>query len=197
MSAESSVQISAQCRRSLWLQNLQPLPFFALVLLFALLPALAHAAGRDVFQPPAQIQAPTPEPAPAPAKPKPAVAKPAASPAPAASATPTATPAANEPPPPYEPQLLRLGELMGALSYLRDLCDSGDGAAFRDRFSQLLEIEARSSERKETLAGAFNRGFGDYELTYRVCTASARETIARYLDETQKLAREVATRYGG
>ena len=197
MSAESSVQISAQCRRSLWLQNLQPLPFFALVLLFALLPAHAQAAGRDSFQPPAQIQAPTPEPAPAPAKPKPADAKPAASPAPAASATPTATPAANEPPPPYEPQLLRLGELMGALSYLRDLCDSGDGAAFRDRFSQLLEIEARSSERKETLAGAFNRGFGDYELTYRVCTASARETIARYLDETQKLAREVATRYGG
>ena len=60
-----------------------------------------------------------------------------------------------------------------------------------------MEIEAHSTERKEALAGAFNRGFGDYELTYRACTDSARETIARYLDETQKLARDVATRYGG
>jgi uncharacterized protein (TIGR02301 family) len=93
--------------------------------------------------------------------------------------------------------LLRLAELMGALSYLRDLCRDGDGSAFHDRFAKLLDAEAPTPERKEALAGAFNRGFGDYELTYRVCTPSAKDTITRYLDETQKIAHFIATRYGG
>jgi uncharacterized protein (TIGR02301 family) len=160
-------------------------------------PSLAQ--GRAPFQPPAQIQTPAPAPAPTPVpqRPKPAVAAtpaqtPAAVAAPGAAATPQ-----NEPPPPYEPQLLRLAEMMGALSYLRDLCRAGDGPTFRDKFAQLLEIEAHSQERKEALAGAFNRGFEDYELTYRACTASAHETIANYLEETQRIARDVATRYGG
>ncbi len=121
--------------------------------------------------------------------------KPAAPPQPVPSPAASPTPAAA--PPPYEPQLLRLSELMGALSYLRDLCHDGDGAQFRDKMAKLLDIEARTPERKELLAGAFNRGFGDYELTYRVCTPSARETIARYLDESARIARDVATRYGG
>ena len=119
-----------------------------------------------------------------------AVKSPPAAEAPAAPATP-------EPPPPYEGQLLRLSEIMGALSFLRDLCHDGDGPAFRDRIGKLLDVEARTPERKEWLAGAFNKGFGDYQLTYRVCTPAARETIARYLDEAARIAREVATRYGG
>jgi uncharacterized protein (TIGR02301 family) len=126
-----------------------------------------------------------------------APAKPAASPTPTPSPSPSPSPTPVAAPPPYEPQLLRLSELMGALSYLRDLCRDGDGAQFRDKMAKLLEIEARTPERKELLAGAFNRGFGDFELTYRACTASARETIVNYLDETDRIAREVATRYGG
>ena len=118
--------------------------------------------------------------------------KPAATPAPA---VPTSTP--TETPPPYEPQLLRLAELMGALFYLRDLCHAGDGEAFREKMARLLEAEAHSEERKATLAGAFNRGFGDYALTYRKCTPSAEEVIAHYLEESGRIARDVAGRYGG
>jgi uncharacterized protein (TIGR02301 family) len=118
--------------------------------------------------------------------------KPAATPAPA---VPTPTP--TETPPPYEPQLLRLAEMMGALFYLRDLCHAGDGEAFREKMARLLEAEAHSEERKATLAGAFNRGFGDYALTYRKCTPSAEEVIAHYLEESGRIARDVAGRYGG
>lgn len=121
-----------------------------------------------------------------------AAAQTKAAPPPPPAPSPTA-----EPPPPYEPQLLRLAELIGALTYLRDLCHAGDGAAFRDRMTKLLDAEGRTDERKATLAGAFNRGFEDYQLTYRACTSSAQETIARYLDETAKIARDIATRYGG
>ena len=118
-------------------------------------------------------------------------------PKPAATPTPIQTPAPAETPPPYEPQLLRLAELMGALFYLRDLCHAGDGEAFREKMARLLEAEAHTEERKATLAGAFNRGFGDYALIYRKCTPSAQEVIAHYLEESGHIARDVAGRYGG
>jgi uncharacterized protein (TIGR02301 family) len=104
---------------------------------------------------------------------------------------------AAEPPPPYEPQLLRLAELMGALAYLRDLCGAHDADAYRAKMANLLEAEAKSEQRKEGLAGAYNRGFGEYGLFYRSCTPAAREIIGRYLDEAAKISADVANRYGG
>jgi uncharacterized protein (TIGR02301 family) len=114
---------------------------------------------------------------------------------PAVAAEPPAP--AADPPPPYEPQLLRLAELMGALAYLRDLCGAHDADAFRAKMASLLEVEARSQTRKESLAGAYNNGFRGYELSYRVCTPAAREIIARFLDEAAKISTDVANRYGG
>ena len=102
-----------------------------------------------------------------------------------------------KPPPPYEPQLLRLAELMGALAYLRDLCGAHDADAFHAKMASLLEAEAKSEARKESLAGAYNNGFRGYELSYRVCTPAAREVIARFLDEAAKISTDVANRYGG
>ena len=120
---------------------------------------------------------------------------------PAAAATPAETPAPPAPtpaePPPYEPQLLRLAEVTGALSYLGDLCGQGEGAAFRAKFADLLDIEGTSPAIKETLAGAFNRGLKGYELTYRACTPAAREIVARFLDEAARIAHDIANRYGG
>ena len=118
----------------------------------------------------------------------------AAAPAPAPTEQAPTTPAE---PPPYEPQLLRMAEVIGTLSYLRDLCGDGDGATFRSKFASLLETEGNTPSRRETLAGAFNRGLRDYELTYRTCTPAAREIIARFLDEAARIARDVANRYGG
>ena len=100
-------------------------------------------------------------------------------------------------PPPYEPQLLRLAEIIGALAYLRDLCGDGDGDSFRTKLSILVETEGNTEARKDALAGAFNRGFRDYELTYRACTPTAREIVVRFLDEAGRIAKDVATRYAG
>ncbi len=118
--------------------------------------------------------------------------------APEAKPSPTPTPTPRvEAPPPYERDLLRLAELMGALSYLRDLCHDGDGAGFRNEIARLIEADPRPQEAKDQLAGAFNRGFDGYRLTYRVCTANARAAIGAYLDESGRLAKDVASRYGG
>jgi uncharacterized protein (TIGR02301 family) len=118
------------------------------------------------------------------------------SPSAPAAATPE-QPVVEGPPPPYEPQLLRLAEILGALSYLRDICNARDGDAWRGKMSTLLDAEAKTQTRRERLAGAFNRGFRGYEVIYRTCTANAETVIARYLSEGGRLARDINYRYGG
>jgi uncharacterized protein (TIGR02301 family) len=111
-------------------------------------------------------------------------------------AQPGATPAAEEPAPPYEPQLLRLSELLGALTYLQDLCGGESGQVWRDKMSALMDAETQNEIRRERLAGAYNRGFNGYELSYRQCTPNAQAIITRFLDESSKIARDVTHRYG-
>jgi uncharacterized protein (TIGR02301 family) len=112
------------------------------------------------------------------------------------SAQPGATPAAEEPAPPYEPQLLRLSELLGALTYLQDLCGGESGQVWRDKMTALMDAETQNEVRRERLAGAYNRGFNGYELSYRQCTPNAQAIITRFLDESSKIARDVTHRYG-
>ena len=171
--------------------------FAALSVAVAPFAALAQA-GR-IGRPAAPADEPTPAVAPTPASVPAATARPASPAANAAQPTPAASPTPAQPdtPPPYEAQLLRLAELIGALTYLRDLCGDDDGAAFRAKFSDLVGAEGTTDARKELLAGAFNRGFRDYELTYRACTPVARAIVARFLDEASRIAKDVANRYSG
>ena len=118
-------------------------------------------------------------------------------PAKVAVPAPPPAPVPEAPPPPYEPQLLRLAELMGALTYLRDLCREEDGNVWRARMAAIIEAEAASLPRRERLAGAFNKGFHGYQITYRACTPNAGLIITRFIDEGTRLAHEIGNRYGG
>jgi uncharacterized protein (TIGR02301 family) len=109
-----------------------------------------------------------------------------------------APPAPAEPPPPsYEAELLRLSEIVGALAFLRSLCQTPDAAEWPRRMQALLSAEGTTAGRRERLAGAYNRGYRGFSLTYRTCTDSAAEATARYLQEGDTLSRNLANRYGG
>jgi uncharacterized protein (TIGR02301 family) len=101
--------------------------------------------------------------------------------------------APEAPPPPYEPQILRLAEILGALAYLDDLC--GSKSDWRLRMQQFLEAEAKTPERKERFAGSFNRSFHDYEQSYQTCTPNAQIIIGRFLSEGGRIARDVVNRF--
>ena len=129
---------------------------------------------------------------PRPQKPKVVAPKPAAAPA-------TGEQAKTEketPPAPYDAQMQRLAEIMGGLSYLRDLCGDGDGDDWRAKMTKLRDADTPSGSRRAKLTAAFNRGYSGYELTYRSCTPNAKLVISRYLAEAQQVASNVATRYG-
>lgn len=118
--------------------------------------------------------------------------------APGSTAT-SGTPAPSgpeRPPPPYEPQITRLSEVLGALSFLRDLCGAGDGDEWRGKMAALLDADAPSGSRRQKLMASFNRGFRGYELTYRACTPNAQTAISRYLTEASRLTRDITYRYG-
>lgn len=99
------------------------------------------------------------------------------------------------PPPVYEPQLLRLSEILGSLYFLRTLCDAEDAGAWQAEMRALLAAEDPGEERMTRLIGRFNHGFETFHSVYRRCTPSARLAIANYLSEGERLSGDVRLRY--
>jgi uncharacterized protein (TIGR02301 family) len=119
----------------------------------------------------------------------PAIPPPAApAPAPPTGGVPSA--------PPYEDQLLRLAEILGAIHYLRPLCQSGEGDQWRDQMDALLNSEQPDEARRRRMVDRFNRGYESFRSVYRECTAAAATASNRYLQEGVKIAADITARYG-
>ena len=100
------------------------------------------------------------------------------------------------PPPPYEDQLLRLSEILGAVHYLRHLCKNDEGDIWRVQMEKLIETEAPDESRRARMVDRFNRGYESYRSVYLACTPAASEASERYLQEGAKIAAEITARYG-
>lgn len=106
-------------------------------------------------------------------------------------------PAPPEQPAPYDRDLMRLSEIIGSLAFLRGLCAAPDAAEWPNRMKALIEAEGVTPNRRDRLAGAFNRGYRAYAVTYRICTPAAQEAVARYVAEGERLSHALAGRFGG
>ena len=96
---------------------------------------------------------------------------------------------------PFDANLQRLVEIMGALHYLRGICGANEGQKWRTEAQALIEAEAPAGGRRARMIAAFNRGYRGFQQTYRACTPAADLVIRRYLEEGSKIAREVTARY--
>jgi uncharacterized protein (TIGR02301 family) len=96
---------------------------------------------------------------------------------------------------PFDSDLQRLGEIMGALHYLRALCGANEGAKWRNEMQALIDAETPSGERRARMIAGFNRGYNGFQQTYRTCTPAADFAIRRYLEEGSKISREITARY--
>ncbi len=108
-----------------------------------------------------------------------------------------ASPAPEPAPTAYEPDLLRLAEIIGSLAFLRQLCAAPEAAQWRVRMTDLMGAEGTTPGRRERLAGAYNRGFRSFALTYRACTSAAQEVSARLSQDGEAVSRRLASRFGG
>lgn len=105
------------------------------------------------------------------------------------------TPACAQAPAPFDGNLQRLAEIMGALHYLRALCGANEGPKWRNEVQALIDAEAPSGDRRARMVASFNRGYRSFQQTYRTCTPAADLVIRRYLEEGSKIARDVTARY--
>lgn len=98
-------------------------------------------------------------------------------------------------PAPYDGDLVRLAEILGALHYLRALCGANEGQKWRDEMQALLDAETPNGDRRSRMVVSFNRGYRVFQQTYRTCTPAAGVAVQRYLDEGAKISREITARY--
>ncbi len=88
---------------------------------------------------------------------------------------------------PYDEQLMRLSEILGAMHYLRELCSANDGQRWRDHIRTLIDAETASAQRKARITRSFNQGYRSYSRTYTTCTPSAQTAIERFMIEAVEL----------
>jgi uncharacterized protein (TIGR02301 family) len=100
-----------------------------------------------------------------------------------------------EPAAPYDADLQRLAEILGALQYLRTLCNAKDGQKWREQMQALLDAEAPGGERRRRIVANYNRGYRGFQQTYRTCTPAADLVIRRYLQEGARISRDITARY--
>jgi uncharacterized protein (TIGR02301 family) len=149
-----------------------PMPRILIALLLAACLGAAGARAQILGQPPApprsqpQAQPPTPPPLP----PQTATA-------------------------PYDRDLQRLSEILGALHFLRGICGSNEGQKWRSEAQALIDAEAPAGERHEQMVASFNRGYRAFQQGYRSCTPAADFAIRRYLQEGARIARDITARY--
>lgn len=96
---------------------------------------------------------------------------------------------------PYDGDLQRLAEILGALHYLRGVCNANDGLRWRNEMQALIDAEAPPGDRRNKLIASYNRGYRGFQQTYRTCTPAADLVIRRYLEEGAKISREITARY--
>jgi uncharacterized protein (TIGR02301 family) len=96
---------------------------------------------------------------------------------------------------PYDPDLQRLSEILGALHFLRSICGYDEGQKWRDEAQSLIDAEAPTGKRHDQMVQSFNRGYLGFRQSYRTCTPAARIIIRRYLEEGAQIARDVTARY--
>jgi uncharacterized protein (TIGR02301 family) len=154
--------------------------------------APAHA---QLFGFPATPSAPPqaqPRPQPAPVQPRPQ--QPGQSSAQPQAQTPIAPPVQTGPAP-YDHDLQRLSEILGALHFLRGICGTNEGQKWRNEAQALIDAEAPVGDRHDQMIASFNRGYRSFQQSYRSCTPAATVAIRRYLEEGASIAREVTARY--
>jgi uncharacterized protein (TIGR02301 family) len=78
---------------------------------------------------------------------------------------------------------------------LRGICNSNEGQKWRNEALALINAEAPNGKRHDDMVASFNRGYRGFAQAYRTCTPAADLVIRRYLEEGEKIARDITGRY--
>lgn len=118
---------------------------------------------------------------------------PAEPPAAPAESAPVAPPDDDEPAP-FDADMARLSNVLGALHYLRNICGE-TGNEWRAEMDALLTDGRYEGERRRRMTAAFNDGYRAFSTTYFTCSPRAAEAAEDYRREGAALAARIAGRF--
>lgn len=95
----------------------------------------------------------------------------------------------------YDVNLQRLGELLGSLHFLRNLCGE-TGSTWRDFMQELLDAENPEAERRAIIVARFNAGYRSHSEIHLRCDENVQSIINAYTKEGEELARRIVKQYG-
>jgi uncharacterized protein (TIGR02301 family) len=104
-------------------------------------------------------------------------------------------PAAGQPTP-YDPDLLRLAEILGALSHLDRLCGSLEPDVWRSRMEALITAQRMDADDRRRYVDVFNRGHRTFASVHRTCTDQTRFVLANYFEEGARIVARLDERFG-
>jgi uncharacterized protein (TIGR02301 family) len=99
-------------------------------------------------------------------------------------------------PAPYDVDLMRLSEILGALSWLDGLCGAEDPGAWRASMERIIAAQRMGPDERRRYVDVFNRGHRTFAAVHRSCGEQARFVIDRYMREGVQLVDKLETRFG-
>jgi uncharacterized protein (TIGR02301 family) len=103
---------------------------------------------------------------------------------------------ADAQPAPYDADLMRLSEILGALTWLDGLCGSPEPGAWRASMERIIVAQRMDGDERRRYVDVFNRGHRTFAAVHRGCTAQTRFVIDRYMREGVQLVARLEQRFG-
>jgi uncharacterized protein (TIGR02301 family) len=103
---------------------------------------------------------------------------------------------AADTPPPYQADLTRLSEVLGAAAYLDSLCGGPTATDWRGKMAALIDAQGLDGPARRPYVEAFNRGQRTFAAAHRRCTPAARAVLQRYFAEGAQLSDRIGQRFG-
>lgn len=92
----------------------------------------------------------------------------------------------------YNADLIRLSELLGAIHYLRELCETQDGQLWRNKMAELIKNEEPEEDQRQLMISHFNISYHRYQNAYSRCTEQAARDVNGFIAEGEALALRLA-----
>lgn len=94
----------------------------------------------------------------------------------------------------YESTMQRLGEVLGSLQLLDQLCGQKT-QPWRGTLEKLLKNYNGSLEQRNQIIAYYNYGYKSLKENHRTCTPIAKRARAKYSTELQQLTKELLSKY--
>jgi uncharacterized protein (TIGR02301 family) len=93
---------------------------------------------------------------------------------------------------PMENGLERLAEILGSVHHLREVCGANEGALWRNKMIDMMNVAALDAEHRQRMISHFNEGYYQAQTAFPGCSGRAAARANALFDEAHRLAARLA-----